>query len=370
MMQHIRFSFSTRASLALPPTAVGGLLIIYALLTVGLAFLAQLSPLLALMGGCGINLAILFILWPRLALPFYTLIAGPTIPFPLGSSGVLARLCVGNVLFVLIVGIWLLRSGLPGHNSRQKLLKLRLVAPFVCIVLIGFISIIISRLFPDPNVNYAFRNAADVPITVVNLTEMSLLLCILLLVLVVPGFMRTLKDVRWLLGAYTGIGIVYALGTVFAEPLHLLSSEVLLGVTRPQVFGLTSGTLGLLLVLFCCITLSQFLYARKPAMRLWCGILTLLFALSVIMSFARESWIMIFVSVSVILTVRFKNGLWLLILLACLPLFFLTPLSDFFDPSKVYGIDRLIMMQDAINIWQRHPFLGIGAGNYQFFDIA
>ena len=73
----------------------------------------------------------------------------------------------------------------------------------------------------------------------------------------------------------------------------------------------------------------------------------------------------------VIMSARFKNWFVLLIpFVLVLPLLFLTPVGDFFDPSKVYGFDRLTMFQDAFNIWQRHPFLGVGAGNYQFFDIA
>src|SRR2546421_10453943 len=43
---------------------------------------------------------------------------------------------------------------------------------------------------------------------------------------------------------------------------------------------------------------------------------------------------------------------------------------DFFVPGKPYGIDRLNIWQDAIAIWQRSPYMGVGAGNYQFFDLA
>jgi protein-S-isoprenylcysteine O-methyltransferase Ste14 len=87
-MQQHRFSFPTRASLALPPAVVGSVLIIYILLTVGPAFLTPLSPLLALIGVCGIILVVLLFLWPRLALLFHVLIADTAIALPLGSSGI------------------------------------------------------------------------------------------------------------------------------------------------------------------------------------------------------------------------------------------------------------------------------------------
>ena len=369
-MQQHRFSFPTRSSLVLSPAAVGSMLIIYILLTVGLAFLTGLSPLLALIGACGINFTVLLFLRPRLALPFYVLIAGPTLALPLGSSGILARLYIGNVLFALIVGIWLLRTVSPGHKSGQRPLELRLVVPLVCVIFIGFISIVYWRLFPEPNVSYSFRHAADVPITLVNLAEMSLLIGILLLILIVPSFIRTVRDVQWMIRSYIGIGLLYALGTIFAAPLNLYSSSVILGFTRPEVVGLVSGSLGMMLALFSCMALSQTLYARRPIVRLWWGILSFLFALSVVMCFTRDAWIMLFVSVWVIISARFKNWFVLLIPLVLVLLLSLTPVSDFFDPSKVYGFDRLTMFQDAFNIWQRHPFLGVGAGNYQFFDIA
>src|SRR5437660_10582127 len=43
---------------------------------------------------------------------------------------------------------------------------------------------------------------------------------------------------------------------------------------------------------------------------------------------------------------------------------------DFFNPTQVYGIDRINIWQDAIAIWQRSPYMGVGAGNYQFFDLT
>src|SRR5207245_11414154 len=44
--------------------------------------------------------------------------------------------------------------------------------------------------------------------------------------------------------------------------------------------------------------------------------------------------------------------------------------TDFFNPTQVYGIDRINIWQDAIAIWQRSPYMGVGAGNFQFFDLA
>src|SRR5207248_1128729 len=79
-----------------------------------------------------------------------------------------------------------------------------------------------------------------------------------------------------------------------------------------------------------------------------------------------------FLAVCVILGLRFKSPFAFLLPFILLPLLllFAPGIMDFFDPTKVYGIDRINIWQDAIAIWQRSPYMGVGAGNYQFFDLA
>jgi O-antigen ligase len=175
-----------------------------------------------------------------------------------------------------------------------------------------------------------------------------------------------------MIGAYIGIGSLYALGTIFAGPLHLYSQEVILGVQRPEVFGSASSNLGILNVLFTCLAFGQMLYARKGATRLWFALLSGIFAAAVVMSFGRESWVGLFLAVCVILGFRFKSPLAFLLPLIVLPplLLFAPGFLDFFDPSKAYGADRINIWQDAIAIWLSSPYMGVGAGNFQFFDLA
>jgi len=205
---------------------------------------------------------------------------------------------------------------------------------------------------------------------VVNSMEMVMLLGLPAIVLIAPGLVRTMRDVKLIVRSFVGVGLLYALGTIFAGPLRLLSQDAVLGYQRPLVFGETSSILGMLLVLFACITLGQALYARKPQASLGWWFCTLIFSCAVIMTFGRESWIGLGLSMLGMIGLRTKNILILFIVQACLILLFIPGVSDFFNPEKVYGIDRLIMWQDAITIWQGHPLFGIGAGNYQFFDIA
>jgi O-antigen ligase len=345
--------------------------IIYMALNIALAFLTLLSPIFGLAGAVVLNLTVLIFSQPRLALPLYILVAGPTVVLSVSSSGILSRLYIRNLLFALLVGIWLLQRGLSERKGGLVRGERCILVPLICLACIGLLSIMYSHLFPDPHVTYSFVHS-DAPLLLVNLVEMSLLISLPLCTAIVPGMVRTARDARWMIGTYIGIGLLYALGTIFAGPLHLNSGNVILGAQRPEVFGMSSSSLGILNALFTCLAFGHMLYAGKGTTRLWFGLLTCIFAAAVVMAFGRESWIGLFLAVCVILGFRFKSPFAFLlpfIVLAVL-LLFVPSILDFFDPSKVYGIDRINIWQDAIVIWQRSPYMGIGAGNYQFFDIA
>ena len=370
-MKQQRFSFLAPHSLALPPAAMSVTLIIYLVLCIGLAFLMLVSPLLGLIGALVINLIVLCFLssQSRLSLPLYILVAGPSTSLSLFSSGIFSRLYIGNLLFALIVGIWILRTVLPTRKSGRIILAPGLLAPLMGLIAIGLTSIIYSRLFPDPRVSYSFLHS-NVSITIVNLSEMSLLVGLPLFLVIASEVLTTVRDVQWVIGAYVAVGMMYAIGTIFAGPLGLSSQEVILGNRRPSVFGSTSSGLGSSLVLFTCIAFGQALYATKGRQRAFWGLLTFLFSIAVIMSFGRESWIDLFLAVLVMVGFRFRNWTVLLTLLIPFLLLFIPGVTNFFDPTKVYGVDRLTIWSDAIAIWQRHPLMGVGAGNYQFFDLT
>jgi O-antigen ligase len=370
-MAQQRLPFRSSRPLNFSPAAMGMILILCLALGLGQALLITLNPLIGLAGIAAVALIMLFLMRPELALPLYILVAAPTIALSASSSGILSRLYIGDLLFALLVGIWLLRELLLDSKERLAKIEIRILIPLVCLVIIGFISIIYSHLHPDPHVTYAFVHS-DVPLLLVNLVEIFLLISLPLCIVIAPTMIRTLSNARRVIGAYLLVGLPYALGTIFAGPLHLYSTEVILGDQRPEVFGLTSSNLGILNVLFACLALGQTLYARKDSTRMGFGLLTSIYTAGVIMSLGRESWIGLLLAVWVITYFRFKNLPALLLPVIILPFVFLffPSVINFFDPTKVYGADRINIWQDAITIWQRSPYLGVGAGNFQFFDIA
>ena len=360
---------------SLPPTAVVIIFPGYVLLNLGCVLLMANSSIIGIVGLVMVNLIAFLLLRPRWVVPLYILIAGPSVVIPLGTSGILSRLFVGNLMFALLIAIGLLYRRAPQGKSGQSspvgagLVPVSLMVPLIAQVLVGLASIIYSRLQPDPRVVYSFPHAS-VPLTLVNTIEMVILLGLPLVLMSVSGFMRTMRDVQWIVRAFIGTGMLYALGTIFAGPLRLYSQLVILGVRRPEVFGLATYALGMLLVCFTCIALGQALYAHTPVASVCWWLCTIIFSVAVILSFSRESWLALCISVLGMIGFRTKSLLVLCIMKMLLISLFVPGVADFFNPEKVYGLDRLIIWQDAIAIWQGHPYFGVGAGNFQFFDIA
>jgi O-antigen ligase len=355
-----------RAFFSFPPVAVIVTLGSYLVLNAGCALLMPIFPLLGLIGAIAVNLVALLFWRARFALPLYVLVASPSVALSL-SSGILSRLYIGNMLFALIVLIWLLRVILPQRKSGQILLDRSLFVPLLCLMLVGLSSIIYARLFPDPNVPYQYPHST-VSITLVNVSEMMILVGLPMFLAIVPGLVRSSRDAYLLLLSFVGVGILYALGTIFAAPLGLHSKEVILGVQRPEVFGAESSALGSLILLFGSLAMTQTLYASHWRGRLIWGALSLLFCLGVVMSFGREAWIGLFLALFVMIALRTKNWSVLLVVLVPFILLLIPGISDFFNPEKTYGSDRVKIWQDAITIWLKSPYMGVGAGNFQFFD--
>src|SRR5262249_11960558 len=152
-----------------------------------------LSPIFGLMGALVLNLIVFFFMQPRLALPLYILVAGPSSVLTVSSSGILSRLYIGNLLFGLIVVIWLLQGGLSERKAGAERREPRILVPLLCLVFIGFLSILYSHLFPDPHVTYAFAHS-DAPFLLVNLVEMILLISLPLFIVIVAGMVHTPRD--------------------------------------------------------------------------------------------------------------------------------------------------------------------------------
>lgn len=341
--------------------------ILYLLICLVLAYIMPTLPVFGLLGAIVLNLLVLFFVRSRYALPLYVCTAGPSVALSLASSGILSRLYIGDLLFVFVALIWILQVVLPERKSGHMLLTPNLLAPLIALILCGLISIIYSRLYPDPNVPYQYPHS-NVSITITNLSEMSLLIGLPLFLLVVPGLVRRARDAKLVTYAYLFAGSLYCLGSIFAPYLSIFSKKHILGFARPEVFGESSSGLGTLLVLFSNVSFSKALHAKSNVARVLWILLTVFYGIGVITALGREAWIGLFLSTFIMLVIRARNPTALLILLVPLALLFIPGATNFFDPTQVYGSDRLKIWLDSYNIWLHSPIFGIGAGNFQFFD--
>src|SRR2546429_5763483 len=144
-----RFFPSKLIFFTLPSRTMSTTFIIYMVLNTALAYLTLLSPIFGLMGALVLNLIVFFFIQPRLALPLYILVAGPSGALTVSSSGILSRLYIGNLLFALIVVIWLLQGGLSERKAGAARGEPSILVPLICLAFIGLLSILYSHLFPD-----------------------------------------------------------------------------------------------------------------------------------------------------------------------------------------------------------------------------
>src|SRR5579859_1218060 len=207
-MEQQRFSFQQR-SLRLSLAALGIVFVFGLVLLVSQTILISLNPIIGLGTVAFIILIALLVIRSEFALCAYILLAGPTVTIPVSDSGILSRLYPGDLIFMVLVGLWFLEELSNKSKTRVELRNKRILVPFVCLALIGLASIIASHLSPDPHVAYAFLHS-DISLTLVNAVEMFLLISLPLFIIVVPGLVRTPKDARRMIGAYLLVGLPYA----------------------------------------------------------------------------------------------------------------------------------------------------------------
>ncbi|GHO82087.1 O-antigen ligase family protein [Dictyobacter formicarum] len=299
----------------------------------------------------------------------YLLIAAPSIAFPLAPGGLPFRLFVGNIVFTVFLIVGLLRSINTKTRPSAALLPAHILLPAMLLILLGFVSIIYSRLNPAVSISGTFPHT-HVAWTLLNIAEMLLLFGLPVVLIATPQFIQHVRDVRRIIIAYAVLGVVYALVVIWTTPLEHYIQLMILTSQRPSTFSMVTGVTGTQLVFFVCIALGQALYARQRVAACCWWLVTLILILATILSFERTAWITLCISSMMTLGLRYKNiGVLPLILAILLPLLIPIILNTII-PVQNNSTDYLLRWQEAFSIWQRYPWLGIGAGNYQFVVSA
>lgn len=308
--------------------------------------------------------------WILLAL---AVLGGPTVSIFADLPGVLGRVTPGVVLAGLFA-CWTLLSVAIRRATVPPLVR-RVMLPMLFVVMIGAFSSIIALIVPDPGVIYAFPHS-DISHLVTALTQAALVFITLAVPVGVVLACRSPAQRRQLGRALLG-GAVLATTVAIISLVMGTGSQQILGLIRPGSGALTGPGLGIALLPVLPLAFSSAVAESGRGERVMATVITMYILLGIGLSLSRITWLAAAVEVVLLLILmrgKMRGGVVALgaltLGLALVSSGISTWILRFYDPTQVYGLERLDIWQIAIEIWRTHPILGVGMGNYQFFDLA
>ena len=290
------------------------------------------------------------------------------------EAGALSRLYPGNIAIGLFVLAWLISN--ISMSPRSLLPRTPLNRPLLWIALLTPISMLWSRLHPDAEVTYAYPHS-DVSWTTVQISQLVLLSATICIPFAVAAGIKRWKDVETVVII---VGIVVAVGTLLTAGGLIFgygSSYSILGATRTYWEQPWDSSMEPLTALCLPFLFSAVLFGRRSLSHYW--LVCSLFALclvGLVLTFSRETWMLGFCGMLLVsaawLRSRVNPALVLVITVAATVLVIFSGViglvSTFYNPGEVYGLERIYYYATALQLFATHPLLGVGAGNYQFFD--
>ena len=288
------------------------------------------------------------------------------------ETGALSRLFPGNVAIAIFLLAWFMSSNswsagrlFPANAIRRPLMGMAVVAPM---------SMLWSRLHPDPEVTYSFPHS-DVSWVTAQLSQLVLLAATVCLPFAVAAGIKRWRDVETVV---LTVGTVVAIGTMLTLGGLLYgfgSSYTILGATRAYFSQPWYSSMEPLTALCLPFLYSAVLFGRDAVSRyrLMCVLCALCLA-GVVLTFSRETWLLAFCALLLVsiswIRLRVSPMFALLIVFAGAIVLagVIVLASSFYNPDEVYGLERIYYYLTALQLFSTHPLLGVGAGNYQFFD--
>jgi len=292
-------------------------------------------------------------------------------PFEMGA---LSRLYPGDVAIGIFIFAWILSNF--SWPPRNLFPSTALNRPFLGIALLTPLSMLWSRLHPDPEVSYAYPHS-DVSWATAQASQLGLLAVTLCIPFAVAAGIKRWKDVETVVII---IGVVVAIGTLLTAGGLMFGfggSYSILGATRAYWAQPWDSSMEPLTALCIPFLFSAVLFGRRSVShyRLICALFTLCL-IGLALTFSRETWLLGFFGLLLVsaawLRRRVNPTLGLLIVVVVSVVIVLSGviglISTFYNPSDVYGLERIYYYATALQLFSTHPLLGVGAGNYQFFD--
>jgi hypothetical protein len=289
------------------------------------------------------------------------------------ETGVLSRLYPGDIAIAIFLIVWLARER---PWSFPRLFQPNLVnAPLFGMAIIVPISMLWSRLHPDPSVTYSFPHS-DVSWTTTQGAQLTLLGATICIPFAVAAAIKTRRDIEYIVIV---MGIVAALGTLVTVAAMMYGfggSFEILGTTRAYWDQPWQSSIRLTELILPFLYSGVIFGRRSLSSYSTMCILFVLCLVGVVLTFSRQSWLVAafgMFCVSVLWLPRWTVIPTTLVIISLILLLVWAPgavssVTQFYNPNEVYGLDRLYFYITGLHLFLTHPFLGVGAGNYQFFD--
>ncbi len=138
--------------------------------------------------------------------------------------------------------------------------------------------------------------------------------------------------------------------------------------TEPVIIYMSLRSLSQLLGLGVMIAYARLLHADHWRMRIFYGVLLVMFLASVYFTLENSWWLEVGVAL-IVITFVFSRRLFLLFCMLSLPLLpFIKNELTKLQSVKSADFYRLIVWQDILRVWSKRPVLGVGPGNLWSYD--
>ena len=292
------------------------------------------------------------------------------------ESGALSRLYPGNLAMGFFICAWLVRSE---SRAPKELFKPSAInRPLLAMALVTPASMLWSRLHPDPSVTYSFPHS-DVSWATAQVSQLALLATTICIPFAVAAAIKTWRDIETVVIVLGVVAAVGTLVTIAALIFGFGGTFTILGATRAYWEQPWNASVEPLCTLLLPFLYAGVLFGRSNLSRYrTIALLFLCCLIGVALTFSRESWLLALFGVLIVsaLWIR-RNHAFLLSIVAAALLSSILLLSGaaglisrFYNPDEVYGLERIYYYVTAVQLFITHPWLGVGAGNYQFFDRA
>jgi O-antigen ligase len=289
------------------------------------------------------------------------------------ETGALSRIFPGDIAMALFLTAWLakqrswsIKSVFHPDLVNGPLFAMAVIVPF---------TMLWARLHPDPSVTYSFPHS-DVSLTVTQISQMGLLASTICMPFAVSAAVKNWRNIEFVVIVMGAVAAIGSIVTAAAMMFGFGGSYEILGVTRAYWEQPWQSSM------FVTVSILPFLYSatlfgRRSISSYGC--ICVLFAIclvGVVLTFSRECWLLATFEILLVSGMRLRRHLASLaaVLIFAILLFVamspgsITSVSQFYNPNEVYGLERIYYYITALQLLFSHPILGVGAGNYQFFD--